>query len=72
MLSNADLVAKVRFDTAENEPAKKLQNFAILAPSSGSGSQPEGVTAVPSCEPAVAAPAALEFAAALIHTPAPS
>ena len=26
MLSNAYLVAKLRFDTAENEPAKILQN----------------------------------------------
>ena len=28
MLSNAYLLAKFRFDTAENEPAKNLQNFA--------------------------------------------
>ena len=28
MLSNAHLLAKFRFDTAENEPAKNLQNFA--------------------------------------------
>ena len=28
MLSNAYLLAKFRFDTAENEPAKKLQKFA--------------------------------------------
>ena len=28
MLSNAYLLAKIRFDTAENEPAKKLQNVA--------------------------------------------
>ena len=28
MLSNAYFLAKFRFDTAENEPAKKLQNFA--------------------------------------------
>ena len=27
MLSNAYFLAKFRFDTAENEPAKKLQNF---------------------------------------------
>ena len=35
MLSNAYFVAKFRFDTAENEPAQNLQNFAkpqILAP----------------------------------------
>ena len=30
MLSNAYFLAKVGFDTAENEPAKNLQNFAIL------------------------------------------
>ena len=28
MLSNAHFLAKIRFDTAENEPAKKLQDFA--------------------------------------------
>ena len=28
MLSNACLLAKFRFDTAENEPAKNLQKFA--------------------------------------------
>ena len=27
MLSNAYFLAKFRFDTAENEPAKNLQNF---------------------------------------------
>ena len=31
MLSNAGLLAKFRFDTAENEPAKNLQNFAHFA-----------------------------------------
>ena len=30
MLSNAYFLAKFRFDTAENEPAKNLQNFANL------------------------------------------
>ena len=30
MLSNAYFVAKFRFDTAENEPAKNLQNFAKI------------------------------------------
>ena len=30
MLSNAYFLAKFRFDTAENEPAKKLQNLPIL------------------------------------------
>ena len=28
MLSNAYFLAKIRFDTAENEPVKNLQNFA--------------------------------------------
>ena len=28
MLSNTYFLAKFRFDTAENEPAKNLQNFA--------------------------------------------
>ena len=32
MLSNAYFLAKFRFDTAENKPAKKLQNFAKFAP----------------------------------------
>ena len=31
MLSNAYFLAKFRFDTAENEPAKNLQNFADLS-----------------------------------------
>ena len=31
MLSNAYFLAKIRFDTAENEPAKILQNFANFA-----------------------------------------
>ena len=29
MLSNAYFLAKFRFGTAENEPAKNLQNFAV-------------------------------------------
>ena len=29
MLSNAYFLAKIRFDTAENEPAKNLQNFGF-------------------------------------------
>ena len=32
MLSNAYFLAKFRFDTAENEPAKNLQNFAKILP----------------------------------------
>ena len=31
MLSNAYFLAKFRFDTAENEPAKNLQSFAKFA-----------------------------------------
>ena len=31
MLSNAYFLAKFRFDTAENEPAKNWQNFADFA-----------------------------------------
>ena len=31
MLSNAYFLAKFRFDTAENEPSKNLQNFAKFA-----------------------------------------
>ena len=31
MLSNAYFLAKFRFDTAENEPAKNLQNFTNFA-----------------------------------------
>ena len=31
MLSNAYFLAKIRFDTAENEPATNLQNFANFA-----------------------------------------
>ena len=32
MLSNTYFLAKFRFDTAENEPAKNLQNFAKKLP----------------------------------------
>ena len=32
MLSNAYFLAKFRFDTAENEPAKNLQKFAKICP----------------------------------------
>ena len=31
MLSNAYFLAKFRFDTAENQPAKNLQNFSKFA-----------------------------------------
>ena len=39
MLSNAYFLAKFRFDTAENEPAKNLHNFANFPP----GVRPEGL-----------------------------
>ena len=35
MLSNAYFLAKFRFDTAENEPAQNLQNFAKFCQFSG-------------------------------------
>ena len=35
MLSNAYFLAKFRFDTAENEPAKNFAKFANFAPSQG-------------------------------------
>ena len=31
MLSNACFLGKIRFDTAENEPAKNLQNFGKIS-----------------------------------------
>ena len=37
MLSNAYFLAKIRFDTAENEPAKKFQNFANFPPTAPQG-----------------------------------
>ena len=43
MLSNAYFIAKFRFDTAENEPAKHLQNLPILltlTPLPGTGPTP--------------------------------
>ena len=43
MLSNAYFLAKFRFDTAENEPAKNLQNlakFANFADPNPAGSKP--------------------------------
>ena len=55
MLSNAYFVAKFRFDTAENEPAKNLQNFRKMhfskmragQQSLGSGGPVGGLLAVP-------------------------
>ena len=47
MLSNAYFVAKFRFGTAENEPAKNLQNFGkfckILAVAAREGSGGDGM-----------------------------
>ena len=43
MLSNAYFLAKFRFDTAENEPAKNLQNLPILLTPSSSLQQQSSV-----------------------------
>ena len=40
MLSNAYFLAKFRFDTAENEPAKNLQNFRKMHFEVAHGLQP--------------------------------
>ena len=40
MLSNAYFLAKIHFDTAENEPAKLLQNLLILLTRSPAHAQP--------------------------------
>ena len=47
MLSNAYFLAKFRFDTAENEPAKNLQNFrkCIIRKSIGKTPADEPLTA---------------------------
>ena len=37
MLSNAYFLANIRFDTAENEPAKNLQNFGKPPDAAGEG-----------------------------------
>ena len=50
MLSNAYFLAKFRFDTAENEPAKKLQNFANFP----NFANPNALV-TPFCSPAAAA-----------------
>ena len=50
MLSNAYFLAKVRFDAAENEPAKNLQifakfcNFANFPNTAGGGGPDPGVS----------------------------
>ena len=44
MLSNAYFLAKFRFDTAENEPAKNLQNFAKFCPNFANFANPNPVT----------------------------
>ena len=43
MLSNAYFLAKFRFDTAENEPAKNSQNFAIFGLMLSMGNRPAEV-----------------------------
>ena len=42
MLSNAYFLAKFRFDTAENEPAKNLQNFRKMHCRNALEHRPEG------------------------------
>ena len=44
MLSNAYFLAKFRFDTAENEPAKNLQNFANFANNFANFANPDPLT----------------------------
>ena len=43
MLSNAYFLAKFRFDTAENEPAKNLQNFVKNFPKKSALTQTEAL-----------------------------
>ena len=50
MLSNAYFLAKFRFDTAENEPAKNLQNFADSASTDARSLEREECRAA--CDPA--------------------
>ena len=45
MLSNAYFLAKFRFDTAENEPAKNLQNLLIFPIGRGEASAATEATA---------------------------
>ena len=47
MLSNAYFLAKIGFDTAENEPAKNLQNFANFPNFPISGEQDRGAPRAP-------------------------
>ena len=57
MLSNAYFLAKFRFDTAENEPAKNLQNFANF-PNFANFANPNPQKARHPCSPpALASPA---------------
>ena len=71
MLSNAYFIAKIRFDTAENEPAKNLQNFAPillmlrprepLAAGASSGDQELREDGVPLCPSPILAVAVLRL-----------
>ena len=58
MLSNADFLAKFRFDTAENEPAKNLQNFKFANFPNFANPNPNQVLARPAAV-AAAVPAAV-------------
>ena len=51
MLSNAYFLAKFRFDTAENEPAKNLQNFRKMHFSRRAVSLPPAGRSTPSRRP---------------------
>ena len=66
MLSNAYFVAKFHFDTAENEPAKNLQNFrkmhfayaevaTVLGPGGGPSTRPPAGTFAAAETPAACA-----------------
>ena len=44
MLSNAYFLENFRFDAAENEPAKNLQNFAKICPNFANFANPNPLT----------------------------
>ena len=56
MLSDAYFLAKILFDTAENEPAKKLQNFAKFANCVVPTSRPTLLQKMLTCRPQRAPP----------------
>ena len=68
MLSNAYFLAKFRFGTAENEPAKNLQNFAKFAnfadPNQRGGAPGPGARATGEREPHARRPRQADAAAA--------